>query len=129
MGSLSSSTQINPDRMRAGLSADMLATDLAEYLVRKGERCSTSEVCESLSGRGNDTKRHAVLAAVTWRSTLCARVTCGGSLQPGAEAVRGVLAGDLAGYLMRKGGRPTWRADLGMDRPLWPGRRGCCGGC
>lgn len=27
---------INPDRMRAGLSADMLATDLAEYLVRKG---------------------------------------------------------------------------------------------
>lgn len=28
--------QINPDRMRAVLSADMLATDLAEYLVRKG---------------------------------------------------------------------------------------------
>ena len=27
---------INPDKMRAGLSADMLATDLAEYLVRKG---------------------------------------------------------------------------------------------
>lgn len=27
---------ISPERMRAGLSADMLATDLAEYLVRKG---------------------------------------------------------------------------------------------
>ncbi|KAI7837903.1 hypothetical protein COHA_008284 [Chlorella ohadii] len=28
--------RIDPDRMRSGLSADMLATDLAEYLVRKG---------------------------------------------------------------------------------------------
>jgi argininosuccinate lyase len=27
---------INPEKMRASLSADMLATDLAEYLVRKG---------------------------------------------------------------------------------------------
>lgn len=32
-----STLRINPDRMLAGLSADMLATDLAEYLVRKGE--------------------------------------------------------------------------------------------
>ena len=32
-----STLAINPDKMRAGLSADMLATDLAEYLVRKGE--------------------------------------------------------------------------------------------
>ena len=32
-----STIKINPDRMLAGLSADMLATDLAEYLVRKGE--------------------------------------------------------------------------------------------
>lgn len=32
-----STIKINPDRMRSGLSADMLATDLAEYLVRKGE--------------------------------------------------------------------------------------------
>lgn len=31
-----STLTIRPDRMRAGLSADMLATDLAEYLVRKG---------------------------------------------------------------------------------------------
>nr|QKY14862.1 argininosuccinate lyase (ASL) [Polytomella parva] len=31
-----STIQIRPDRMRKGLSADMLATDLAEYLVRKG---------------------------------------------------------------------------------------------
>ena len=29
--------RIDPDRMRSGLSADMLATDLAEYLVRKGK--------------------------------------------------------------------------------------------
>lgn len=32
-----STIKINPDRMLSGLSADMLATDLAEYLVRKGE--------------------------------------------------------------------------------------------
>jgi argininosuccinate lyase len=31
-----STLRIDPGRMRAGLSADMLATDLAEYLVRKG---------------------------------------------------------------------------------------------
>lgn len=31
-----STIRINPDRMKSGLSADMLATDLAEYLVRKG---------------------------------------------------------------------------------------------
>ena len=31
-----STININPQRMLAGLSADMLATDLAEYLVRKG---------------------------------------------------------------------------------------------
>lgn len=31
-----STIKINPERMLAGLSADMLATDLAEYLVRKG---------------------------------------------------------------------------------------------
>ena len=31
-----STIAINPQRMLAGLSADMLATDLAEYLVRKG---------------------------------------------------------------------------------------------
>lgn len=33
-----STLKINPERMLAGLSADMLATDLAEYLVRKGAR-------------------------------------------------------------------------------------------
>lgn len=33
-----STVRIDPQRMLAGLSADMLATDLAEYLVRKGER-------------------------------------------------------------------------------------------
>lgn len=33
-----STIRINPDRMLAGLSPDMLATDLAEYLVRKGAR-------------------------------------------------------------------------------------------
>ena len=31
-----STLRISPERMLAGLSADMLATDLAEYLVRKG---------------------------------------------------------------------------------------------
>lgn len=31
-----STLRINPEAMRRGLSADMLATDLAEYLVRKG---------------------------------------------------------------------------------------------
>ena len=31
-----STIRINPSRMKSGLSADMLATDLAEYLVRKG---------------------------------------------------------------------------------------------
>lgn len=31
-----STLKINPDRMAKVLSADMLATDLAEYLVRKG---------------------------------------------------------------------------------------------
>lgn len=31
-----STIKIRPDRMLKGLSADMLATDLAEYLVRKG---------------------------------------------------------------------------------------------
>ena len=31
-----STLRIDPNRMKSGLSADMLATDLAEYLVRKG---------------------------------------------------------------------------------------------
>ena len=31
-----STVRINPSRMKSALSADMLATDLAEYLVRKG---------------------------------------------------------------------------------------------
>ena len=31
-----STLKINQERMLSGLSADMLATDLAEYLVRKG---------------------------------------------------------------------------------------------
>ena len=31
-----STIKINPKKMLAGLSPDMLATDLAEYLVRKG---------------------------------------------------------------------------------------------
>lgn len=30
-----STLKINEERMRSGLTADMLATDLAEYLVRK----------------------------------------------------------------------------------------------
>ncbi|CAL8465133.1 g4668 [Coccomyxa elongata] len=34
-----STIRIIPDRMLAGLSPDMLATDLAEYLVHKGGRC------------------------------------------------------------------------------------------
>lgn len=37
-----STIKINPNKMKAGLSADMLATDLAEYLVRKGSSLSTS---------------------------------------------------------------------------------------
>ena len=36
-----STLKVNPDRMLAGLSADMLATDLAEYLVRKGSSGTT----------------------------------------------------------------------------------------
>lgn len=45
-----STIRINPDRMLAGLSPDMLATDLAEYLVRKGAHAiSPHESChESL---------------------------------------------------------------------------------
>ena len=35
-----STIRINPSRMKSGLSADMLATDLAEYLVRKGDLSS-----------------------------------------------------------------------------------------
>ena len=31
---------VYPDKMRAALSPDMLATDLAEYLVRKGKLVS-----------------------------------------------------------------------------------------
>lgn len=34
-----STLRIDAGKMRAGLSADMLATDLAEYLVRKGGWC------------------------------------------------------------------------------------------
>ena len=33
-----STLKISPEAMLKGLSADMLATDLAEYLVRKGAR-------------------------------------------------------------------------------------------
>ena len=48
-----STIKINPDRMLAGLSADMLATDLAEYLVRKGDTscnavCIMSTVCKNI---------------------------------------------------------------------------------
>ena len=39
-----STIAINPERMLAGLSADMLATDLAEYLVRKGTASSGTGV-------------------------------------------------------------------------------------
>jgi hypothetical protein len=52
-----STLRINPDRMLAGLSADMLATDLAEYLVRKGgwprwARCAAICVlCACCTGR------------------------------------------------------------------------------
>jgi argininosuccinate lyase len=35
---------VYPDKMRAALSPDMLATDLAEYLVRKGKLCYTLEL-------------------------------------------------------------------------------------
>ena len=42
-----STLKINPDRMLAGLSADMLATDLAEYLVRKGTWLFTRPKCSS----------------------------------------------------------------------------------
>lgn len=42
-----STIRINPDRMLAGLSPDMLATDLAEYLVRKGVH-SFPSVCSCL---------------------------------------------------------------------------------
>ena len=40
-----STIKINPDRMLAGLSADMLATDLAEYLVRKGSTSHSLMPC------------------------------------------------------------------------------------
>lgn len=42
-----STLKIFPDKMLAGLSADMLATDLAEYLVRKGAFCAdiSATVC------------------------------------------------------------------------------------
>ncbi len=52
-----STIKIFPDKMMAGLSADMLATDLAEYLVRKGardyfwacEKANTRPTCTLLS--------------------------------------------------------------------------------
>lgn len=37
-----STLSINREKMRAGLSPDMLATDLAEYLVRKARLCAAS---------------------------------------------------------------------------------------
>ncbi len=74
-----STIAIRPAKMRAGLSADMLATDLAEYLVRK--------VCEhNCCTTGGLMEGHATLAACalavrlwpnpTWRSTLCSRYSC-----------------------------------------------------
>ncbi len=42
-----STLTIRPDMMMRGLSADMLATDLAEYLVRKGTFC-THSMCSVL---------------------------------------------------------------------------------
>lgn len=50
-----STLTINPARMRSGLSADMLATDLAEYLVRKGEgwsRASPTRASHPVDGSG-----------------------------------------------------------------------------
>ena len=40
-----STLSINAERMRSGLSADMLATDLAEYLVRKVCWCKHDIFC------------------------------------------------------------------------------------
>jgi argininosuccinate lyase len=40
---------VYPDKMRAALSPDMLATDLAEYLVRKGKLCCSLELLDSLA--------------------------------------------------------------------------------
>ncbi len=56
-----STLKINPDRMLAGLSADMLATDLAEYLVRKGMWLSTLPTC-SLSAITD----HNLMSDRTW---------------------------------------------------------------
>jgi argininosuccinate lyase len=39
---------VYPDKMRAALSPDMLATDLAEYLVRKGKLCDTLDLLKPL---------------------------------------------------------------------------------
>lgn len=50
-----STIKIRPERMLKGLSADMLATDLAEYLVRKGknlEAAVLNVVARLLGGRG-----------------------------------------------------------------------------
>ena len=44
-----STLKINPDRMLSGLSADMLATDLAEYLVRKGKAIAYSQSLSHLA--------------------------------------------------------------------------------
>src|ERR1700742_4204542 len=45
-----STMNINPDKMKAALTMDMLATDLADYLVRKGVSDFTILVFKVLSG-------------------------------------------------------------------------------
>ncbi len=59
---------INPQRMLAGLSADMLATDLAEYLVRKGARDQAAARVQRGAGRA---RRQASAGCLCWPSAMC----------------------------------------------------------
>ena len=52
-----STLKIFPDKMLAGLSPDMLATDLAEYLVRKGAHVAMSQCCVSIMPRWLHTRQ------------------------------------------------------------------------
>ena len=60
-----STIKINPERMRSGLSADMLATDLAEYLVRKGVVVQASWALHCLLHQAACEQKHVVELSAT----------------------------------------------------------------
>ena len=57
-----STLSISPEKMRAALSPDMLATDLAEYLVRKGDQlCALSSAPTSTLSIPSAQPLHSIL--------------------------------------------------------------------